>query len=248
MKIINVEQGTKDWHDLRRCKVTGTKLADVMGTNLGRVQLISELIAEEATEQSKMTRPTEEMERGIAEEEFAVRAFEKVTGKKVVRGGMWLSDEYDFVAISPDGSIYEGKDVTESLEIKNPDSKNAILYRLMNTVGMQELGLGTWSKPTIKNPDAVPTFTPSSKNPFIGVPEQYKWQCVLQYVVNPKLKKLHFVIHDARFINEEAKINIVTLDRENELLQEAIKEAEEALVKFRVDWLKWKEIVLPTNF
>src|ERR1700749_2436302 len=98
MKTVNVEQGTMEWQALRRCKVTGTKLEDVMGTPSARVQLIAELIAEEATEQTKTVRVTEEMERGTNEEEFAIKLFEEQTGKEYVRGGIWLSDEFDFLA------------------------------------------------------------------------------------------------------------------------------------------------------
>lgn len=231
MKILEIEQGTAEWHARRRCTITGTKLDDVMGTSLARVQLASELIAEEATEQSKIIRPTEEMERGNAEEEFAIKRFEQQIGRKIVRGGMWLSDERDWHAHSPDGSIVEENgDVLEAVEVKNPDSKNVIFYRISNMVDNKELGLT------------------KSKIPFLGVPEIYKWQCVNAFIVNKKLQKLHFVIHDARFIQDSAKLYVVTLDRDNEILQEAIKEAEEALTKFREDWQNWKEIVLPTEF
>lgn len=247
MKILDIEQRSPEWHAARRCMVTGSKLADVMGTPLARVQLISELIAEEATEQSKIVRATEEMERGNEEEEFAIRLFEKQTGKKVVRGGMWLSDEYSFLAHSPDGAIHEKNgDVLEAIEVKNPDTKTVMFYRLTNIVGMAELGLGTWLKPTKNRPE--PTFSPSAKHPFLGIPADYKWQCVNNFIVNRKLQKLHFLVHDARIIDEKAKLYVVTVERDNELLQEAIEEAETELVKFRADWQKWKEQILPTEF
>jgi len=41
---------------------------------------------------------------------------------------------------------------------------------------------------------------------------------------------------------------LVVVLRENELLQEAIAEAEMELVRFREDWMKWRDIVLPTVF
>lgn len=231
MKILNVEQGTLEWHAARRCKITGTKLDDIMGTAYARAQLAAELIAEEATEQSKMIKPTEEMERGNAEEEFALKRFENDRGQKVIRGGMWQSDEYEYLACSPDASIIDddGK-IYEACEVKNPDSKKAIFYKMANMIDFKELGL-----------------TPA-KQPFLGIPADYKWQTVNYFVVNRDLKKLHFIIHDARFIEDPAKLYVVTLDRDNEILQEAIKEAEEAIVAFRADWLKWKEIVLPAAF
>lgn len=231
MKILDLVQGSMEWHAQRRCRITGTKLDDVMGTLYVRAVLAAELIAEEATEQSKIMRPTEEMERGSAEEEFAIKLFEKQTGKKVVRGGMWLSDEYSFLAHSPDGSLVDtdGK-IREAIEVKNPDSKKAIYYKMANMIDPKEIGL-----------------TPA-KIPFLGIPPEYKWQVVNGFIVNRELEIMHFIVHDARFIEDNAKLYVVTLNRENEILQEAIKEAEDGVVAFRANWLKWKEIVLPTAF
>lgn len=231
MQVINIEQGTQEWHAARRCKITGTKLEDVMGSALARVQLISELIAEEGTEQSKMIRPTPEMERGTEEEEFAIKLFEKQSGQILVRGGMWLSDEYDYLACSPDAALVEENgDILEAFEVKNPDSKTMIFDKLANMIPNEELGLT------------------KAKQPFLGVPSQYKWQCVNYFINNRKLQKLHFLVHDARFIDPKAKLYVVTIERSNEILQDAMREAETALVKFREDWQNWKEIVLPTDF
>jgi hypothetical protein len=220
-----------EWHALRRCKVTGTKLEDVMGTGYARTQLIAELIAGEATEQTKIVRVTEEMERGTNEEEFAIRLFEEQTGNEFVRGGMWLSDEYDFLAHSPDGSLVdETGDVVEAVEVKNPDSRTAIFNRLANMIPADELGLT------------------KSRAPFLGVSADYKWQCVNYFLTNRKLQRLHFLIHDARFIDPKAKLYVVTMGRDDMQLQEALTQAEEALIKFRADWLRWKEVILPTEF
>lgn len=230
MKIVDIEQGTQQWQEIRRCKVTGTKLEDVMGTPLARVQLIAELIAEEATEQTKFVRPTEEMERGTNEEEFAIKLFEEQTGKKFTRGGIWLSDEFDFLAHSPDGSLMKKGKVVEAVEVKNPDSKTAIFSRLANVIPAEELGLT------------------KSRIPFLGVPPDYKWQCVNYFLVNPELERLHFLIHDARFIDPKAKLYVVTIEREADEIQAAIIEAKLQLGIFRSCWVDWKEIILPTEF
>lgn len=230
MKIIDVEQGTQEWQILRRCKITGTKLEDVMGTPLARAQLISELIAEEATEQTKFVRPTEEMERGTNEEEFAIKLFEEQTGKKFSRGGVWLSDKYDFLAHSPDGSLSKKGKVIEATEVKNPDSKTAIFSRLVNLIPAEETGL------------------PKGRLPFLGVPPDYKWQCVNYFLVNPDLERLYFLIHDARFIDPKAKLYVVTLERDMPELIEALEQARMALGEFRDRWVEWKEIILPTEF
>lgn len=238
MRIIeNLEQGTQEWFEARMKKVTGTKAKAVMGTSEAQRNLIAELIAEEATELSKSTKTTETMERGNNEEPFAVKAFEEKTGKKVTRIGQCVSDDYDWVALSPDGLIAnkEGK-YTEAIEIKCPDSKKAVLYRIENMIPMEETGL------IGKKGD------PLAGAPFLGIPSEYKWQCVHYFLVNKDLETLYFLVYDARFIGEESKLYTVELKRSNEVLQEALAEYVAELIAFRKKWLAWKEIVLPTNF
>lgn len=247
MKILDIEQGTPQWHDARRCKITGTKLKSVMGTNDARRSLIAELIAEEATEQSKIFRSTPEMERGTAEEIFAVREFEKRTGKIVGRIGMCVHPEYDFLALSPDGLIQsENGKYEEAVEVKCPDSKKSILYQIENKIPPLETGIAKLSKPTKANPE--PELVISATAPFLGIPSEYKWQVVNYFLVNKDLKKLYFLVYDPRFIDEETKLYTVEVSRENELMQEAIEEAESELLRFHADWMKWKEIILPSKF
>ncbi len=232
MQVIkNITQGTLEWHEARRMKITGTKLKSVMGTDLARFDLIAELIAEEGTESTKSFRATEEMDRGTQEEVFAIKLFEKQTGKKVDKIGLCKSDEFDFVTLSPDGLIL-GADFkyTEAVEVKSPNSATVIKYKLANMIDPKETKL-----------------TPSKK-PFLGIPSEYKWQIVMYFLVNPDLRKLHFVTYDERFIEGAQKLYIVEVNWENEILQEAILDAKTALALFRVTWLKWKDVVLPTNF
>lgn len=237
MRTLTIEQGTKEWHESRMQKVTGTKLDAVMGTAGARRALIAELISEKATEQTKAFVTTAEMERGHAEEIFAIRAFEDKTGKKVDRIGMCIHGEHDWIALSPDGLIKnaEGK-YTEAVEVKCPDSKKAILYRIENMIPLEETGL------------ISAKGTPLAGAPFLGIPADYKWQVVHYFLVNPDLERLHFLVYDARFINDDDKLYTVVVERRNELLQEAIAEAMTALLSFRETWKKWEEIVLPTEF
>lgn len=251
MKAIKgIEQRSDEWRALRRCKVTGSRLADVMGTSLARVQLIAELIAEEASEMAKEIKPTKEMEHGIEQEPFAVAAFSKISGREVSTDiAFMISDEFPWLGFSPDGVIKEGE---EMIEIKNPDTKTSMFYRLTNEIGMQDLDLGTWKKPTktelAANPNAVSEFTPSSKNPFLGVPSDYKYQVLCGFIVNEMCKKIHFVIHDERIIDEKNRTYIVVINRDEPLVEEAITETKEALIKFREDWINWKKVILPSNF
>ena len=229
MKVIkDIEQGSQEWHELRRGKVTGTCLADVMGTPLARHQLIAELIAEEGTEQTKVLRPSVEMERGIAEEVFTIKRYEEKFSRKVEKVTICISDDYDWLAYSPDGLILENGQYKRGLEVKNPDSKTMIFYKMTNLI------------PDIK--------LSASKTPFLGVPNEYKWQVVLSFIVNNQQEVLDFVISDARFIDDEAKMYVIEVRRDNPLLQQAIQEAETQLESFRKEWLKCKELVLLSNF
>lgn len=231
MRILDLEQGTPEWLEARRCKISGTKLDEVMGTAYERTKLLSRLIAEEGTEQTKMVVATPEMERGSAEEVFAVKRFEQRTGKVVKRDGLCVSDEFDWLVLSPDGLIAnERGEYTEAVEVKSPNSETAVFYRLCNLVGGKELGLT------------------AAKQPFVGVPAEYKWQVVQYFLVNEKLQKLYFLVYDARFIDDDMKLMVVEVERHNELLQDALAEAREELAKFRTDWIAYKGMVLPDNF
>ncbi|HEC33015.1 MAG TPA: hypothetical protein ENI63_02020 [Candidatus Kaiserbacteria bacterium] len=232
MKVIeNMEQGTQEWHEARRMKITGTKLKSVMGTAQAQFDLIAELIAEEGTEQSKAFRATAEMERGSQEEIFAIKLFEKTTGKKVTQVGICQSEEFDFVSLSPDGLIIDadGK-YSEAVEIKAPNSATLIKYKMANLIDEKETKL-----------------TPAKK-PFLGIPADYKWQVVHNFIVNKDLRKLYFVAYDERFIDKGQKLYIVETDWKNEVLQEAVFDAEKALKEFREKWLRWRDIILPSNF
>lgn len=271
MKILNLEQGTQEWHDERRCSITGTKLKAVMGTEDAQRTLIAELIAEEGTELTKEYRTTTEMERGNGEEEFAVKRYEELTGKKVDRIGMCVHDTHEWIKLSPDGLIKNKGKYTEGLEVKCPDSKKLILYKIENEVPLAETGLVTsytvaeikeiLDKENIeydskaKKPELESLLPagydgkPKASAPFCGViPQEYKWQVVHYFIVVEDLKKMYFETYDERFIDENVKTYIVEVERSHPEMKQAIKEAEEQLQAFRNKWMQWKDIVLPSNF
>jgi len=236
MKTLNMEQGTQEWHEARRCSVTGTKLQAVMGTPEAQTTLIAELIAEKGTELTKEFKQSAEMERGSAEEDFAVRKYEQRNEVIVEKIGMCVHKEWDWVKLSPDGLIKNKKGkYTEAVEIKCPDSKKLILTKIKNMVDPEETGL-------------MGARGLKAGAPFLGIPSEYKWQVVHYFVVNPDLERLHFVTYDERFIDEETKLYTVTVEREDEELTLAIKQAEAQLETFRAKWLEWEELVLPSNF
>lgn len=234
----DIEQKSEKWYAIRMGKVTGSKIKRVMGTQEGRTGLIAELIGEEVTEQAKLFKPVAHMERGNEEEGFGIKLFAKRYEKNCESVGIWVSEKYPWLACSPDAAI-EGADgkCTEAVEIKCPDTKQSILYRIENMVDQSLTGL--ISKTTGK---------PLAGAPFLGIPSEYKWQCVNYFLVNEDLQTLHFVVYDERIIDDLEKLYVVTVSRSNELLQDAIREAEEKLQSFREDWLSWKEIIMPSKF
>ena len=246
MKIIECEQGTNAWLESRRCMITGTKLGDVMGTKLDKLMLICDLIGEEASEQSKAFKATAEMERGTLEEVFARKHFEKIKNKKVKEIGFCISDEFPWLGCSADGWIENKGILDEAIEIKSPDTKNAVFYRLETMFTAEELGLGSYSAVTLKNPD--PVFKPSAKAPWLDIPSQYQWQTVNYFLVNENLKKMYFCIYDARFLDEESKMTIVEINRDNEILQDCLKEARQELIKFREMWIAYRDAIIKDNF
>lgn len=114
MKRLNLEQNTEEWLEWRKGKITGSRLNDIIvkrgnGRKVGFYEVIAERLAVRGDDFES------DLERGHALEEHAVRAFEEVTGKKVKRDcGVWVSDENEHIAISPDGEV--GK--TGAVEVK----------------------------------------------------------------------------------------------------------------------------------
>lgn len=105
----------EDWELDRVGRITGSKLKGLItkrGTSkkIGFWKLVADRLA---IPDSVEINP---MERGIELEEFAIKKFEKQTGKKVDASlVMWQRDENDNIAISPDGYT---KDLKEAIEVK----------------------------------------------------------------------------------------------------------------------------------
>lgn len=135
MKIIDIEQGSHEWIQLRLGKITGTRLGDAIGSPAVKTTLVCELLAEQLTEQAKEVRTNAAMERGMVEEGFARKAYEERTGYTVERVGFIIADHIDErVAFSPDGVVRKGGDIVGGIEIKNPESSTHVRYMLSGTV------------------------------------------------------------------------------------------------------------------
>jgi len=133
-KYNDIEQGSPEWHQLRKGKVTGTYLKAIMGTPAKRQDAIYEIIAERLTvgveEEVEYENP---MARGNRLEPDAIAAFELETNKQVERTGFCEDETNPLIANSPDGYIEETND-TEAVETKCPGGKNYVKMWLTNTV------------------------------------------------------------------------------------------------------------------
>jgi len=112
MKVINFDD-QDTWLEARKTKITGSKLKDIVvlrgkEKKIGYYELIAERLALPPDDENPM-------ERGNRLESEAIEEFEKVTGKKVDNSlQMWVSDDEESIALSPDGVIGE----TEAVEVK----------------------------------------------------------------------------------------------------------------------------------
>lgn len=160
MKIVDVEQGSEEWFEYRRGKISGTMLADLYSNRgnrkLGFYELIAERLSLEPDDENRM-------DRGIRLEQEAIDLFTKKTGKKVERVGVCVHGKYPEIINSPDGLIKDRGKYTEAIEVKCISPA-----RHLQAVIEQE------------------------------VPKEFEAQKLQYFIVNPDLKKLHFVFYDPR--------------------------------------------------
>ena len=114
-------QNKESWLEDRKTKITGTRLGQIIikrGTapKKGFYDLIAERVALPPDNENPM-------DRGERLEEEAMARFAKETGKKVDTSLiMWVSEENESIAISPDGVIGQ----TEAVEAKCLNSSSHI--------------------------------------------------------------------------------------------------------------------------
>jgi putative phage-type endonuclease len=116
VQIVNLEQGSDEWFDYRKGKISGTMLADLYSKRgnrkLGFYELIAERLALDPDDENRM-------ERGLRLEDEAAELFAQQTGKKLEVVGVCVHDKYPSIINSPDRLI-KGKSgkYTEAVEIK----------------------------------------------------------------------------------------------------------------------------------
>ena len=127
MQIINIEQGTEEWHEKRRGVITGSRFKDVVTPAKGDLSKYSkkymhELVAERMGATVEFF-SNEHMKRGNDLEDYARTAYEFIKDTKVEEVGFCLDDS-KVIGVSPDGLIGEDG----GLEIKCPKETTHISY------------------------------------------------------------------------------------------------------------------------
>jgi hypothetical protein len=128
MKILNCEQGTAEWELARLEKISGTRLADAIGTSAKQEALINQLIAEKLTGERKENYVSLSMAKGIEAEEYAIAEYELKTGEITEQVGLCQSDKYDWLVYSPDRLIKKAGKYKKGVEAKCPNSDTLIGY------------------------------------------------------------------------------------------------------------------------
>lgn len=126
--IVELVQGSPEWHRFRAGKITASAFADVMTGGKGKTRrsYMMRLIAERLTGKPQESFTSREMQWGIDCEPQARALYEFVTGNEVRQVGMVMRSEW--VGCSPDGLV--GDD--GGIEIKCPNTSTHIGYCIAN--------------------------------------------------------------------------------------------------------------------
>jgi putative phage-type endonuclease len=120
MKLITVLQNTPAWFEVRRGKITGSKIKDIFSPTGIKKQGYWELVAENiGIDDSEDIEWESALERGSRLEPEAIKEAEKLIGKKIITDNFMISDIDDRIALSPDGYIIDENGMfTEAVEVK----------------------------------------------------------------------------------------------------------------------------------
>lgn len=133
-KIIDVEQGSKDWLNARQGMITGTMFGSLETTAKTKT-LTHKLIAEELTiYDAEQTMMSQAMEHGVIHEPFARKEYEKQKGIEVHEVGMVVSVHNEKIGFSPDGLIFNDGVLVGGIEIKCPSSHTHVEYMMSGGV------------------------------------------------------------------------------------------------------------------
>lgn len=135
MRYDHITQGSDQWKELRRIYITGTDLADIMGTPAARKKAYYRIIAELLTVPEENVPEYENaMQRGTRLEPQARAAYEFHTGKRVTQTGFVTNDSIPLVAQSPDGDVIHEDGHMTGVEIKCMGGENHMKCVIENVI------------------------------------------------------------------------------------------------------------------
>lgn len=102
-RVISVEQGTDEWLDLRRCRITASRLGDVMAKpDTKRYEEYRQEIVLELLGNTHVEKSPEWARHGRENEPRALAGYEWKYGLDVAHDLFLISNKYDWLAASPD--------------------------------------------------------------------------------------------------------------------------------------------------
>lgn len=122
MKILDIEQGTPEWFEVRLGKLTASSAQAIAANGAGLKTLVFEKVAERLTGKIKEQYTNGDIERGEEWERLARDVYELKTGKKVTQVGFVELSE--FVGCSPDGLVEDDG----LIEIKCKNDANFVRF------------------------------------------------------------------------------------------------------------------------
>lgn len=132
MKILNVEQRSKEWFEARLGVITGSRAKNIFRSN--NLSFLDELIAERMTGIIEESFTSRAMEHGILFEPEALKTYNERTNSNAQEVGFCIHDNYDWLAVSPDALIFEDNIAVGGVEIKCPSSKKHVEYIRQNKI------------------------------------------------------------------------------------------------------------------
>lgn len=135
MRIINTEQRSKEWFEMRLGVITGSRCANVLKSS--NLSFMDELIAERLSGEVVESPTTPAMMHGIMMEPVALDEYRMRKGLDAREVGFCVHDEHPWLAISPDALVYENDVPIGGVEIKCPSTKKHIEYIRQNKVPAQ---------------------------------------------------------------------------------------------------------------
>ena len=209
MKIIEIEQGSDQWHEERFRCVTGTRIQSAIGAKFSKAKgwtlgdkkvqqtLMMELASEWQSHLEIDDFQNDAMIRGHELEPLSVAEASKRLGKEFVPCGMLQSDTLPYFKYSPD-AVYFGSDgrIVGGYETKSKAGKKHIEYQLENKV-----------------------------------PDEHLWQCLAPMIMDDCVQWWAFGHYDDRnHVNSLFLTGVKRSDYEKE-----IAEARQLLEQFFVD-------------